>query len=560
MSWRYKFAFLVINFLFFLVVVRLFYWQVVKASDLSSLAKEQYGNVVKIQPRRGDIETSDGYPIAGSKLSYLVFANPKEVKYKNTLANTLSTDLDIDKASISASLSQDKFWVPIATNVDAQTKEKVARLNLPGVGFEESYARSYPEASLGATLLGFVGKDENGAPKGYFGLEGYYERLLHGKEGVAIQIKDALGQPILAKMHSGGEEVNGSSLILSVNREIQFMVEDKLKTARDRYQAESASAIIMNPKTGEIVAMASFPSFDPQHYQDFSNNEFKNPLITDLYEPGSTLKPIVMASAIDAGLLKPDSRCPRCSGPVPVGGYSIHTWNDKYYGSPTMTEVIIHSDNTGMVYVAQTLGLDRMLSYLNKFKIGNQTGIDLQGEVSASLKPKYEWHSVDLATTGFGQGISITPIELMQAFSALANGGVIMQPRLVSQIVTPEGKKVSVENKKVSQPISQSTAKIMTEILVQAVNKGEAQYARVKGYRIAGKTGTASIPIEGHYDPTQTIASFIGYAPAEDPKFLMLVIFNRPKASIYGAETAAPVFFDIARNLLTYYQIPPTGD
>jgi cell division protein FtsI/penicillin-binding protein 2 len=317
---------------------------------------------------------------------------------------------------------------------------------------------------------------------------------------------------------------------------------------------------IMDPKTGDIIAMASFPSFDPANYEDYSDDLFKNPFITDLYEPGSTVKPLIMAGALDAGLLKSDSRCPRCSGPISEGGYTIRTWNNEYYGSPTMTEVLIHSDNTGMVYVAQTLGLDRMISYLSKFRIGSLTGIDLQGEASATLKPKHEWYDVDLATAGFGQGISITPIQLLQAFSALANKGVIMQPKVVSFVINHDGKTVEVDDKQVSRPISEATAKIITEMLVQVVNKGEAQFARVKGYRIAGKTGTASIPIEGHYDPDQTIASFIGYAPADDPKFLMLVIFNRPKASIYGAETAAPVFFDIARNLLRYYQIPPTGE
>lgn len=560
MAWRYKFAFLVLNFLFLVVVVRLFYWQIVRAADLSSLAQEQYGNVVKIQPKRGDIKTSDQFPIAGSKLSYLVFANPKEVKNKGELSATLSVNLDIDQASISSALSQDKFWVPITSNVEAEVKDKLDKLRLTGVGFEESYQRDYPEASLAATLLGFVGKDEDGDPKGYFGLEGYYDRLLRGKEGSAIQIKDALGQPILARVHEGGEEINGSTLVLSINREIQFMVENKLKAAIDKFQADSGMVAIMDPKTGKIISMASFPSFDPANYQDYSSNLFVSPFISDLYEPGSTMKPLVMASAIDAGLLKPDSRCPRCAGPVSVGGYDIHTWNDHYYGSPTMTDVIIHSDNTGMVYVAQTLGLDRMLSYLSKFGIDSPTGIDLQGEASGTLKPKKDWYAVDLATAGFGQGISITPVQLLQSFSALANNGVMMQPQVVSQVLSPEGKEVDVRSKIVSKPVSEATSKIMTEILVQAVNKGEAQFARVKGYRIAGKTGTASIPVAGHYDPNQTIASFIGYAPADNPKFLMLVVFNRPKASIYGAETAAPVFFDIARDLLTYYQIPPTGD
>jgi cell division protein FtsI/penicillin-binding protein 2 len=222
-----------------------------------------------------------------------------------------------------------------------------------------------------------------------------------------------------------------------------------------------------------------------------------------------------------------------------------------------MTEVIQHSDNTGMIFVGQTLGLDKMLKYLDKFGIGKLTGIDLQGETSPEIKQKNQWYEADLATTAFGQGINVTPIELLTVFSTIANGGRMMKPHVVSEVITAYGKKKAVEPQEQGRPISQGTAKVMTEMLVQAVEKGEASYARLKGYRIAGKTGTASIPIGGKYDPEKTIASFVGYAPADDPKFAMIVIFNKPTAAIYGSETAAPVFFSIAKDILSYYGIPP---
>jgi cell division protein FtsI/penicillin-binding protein 2 len=267
-----------------------------------------------------------------------------------------------------------------------------------------------------------------------------------------------------------------------------------------------------------------------------------------------------MSAALDRKLVKATTKCDKCSGPVSIGGYDIHTWNDKYFPNETMIDVIQHSDNTGMVFVAEKLGLDGMISSLNSFGIGDNTGIDLQGEVSAALKPKSQWYGVDLATTGFGQGISVTPIELLDAVAAIANDGKRMEPHIVEAVEDPNGSVVKIPPKVLDSPISPETAKVMTEIMVNAVNKGEASFARLKGYRVAGKTGTASIPIEGHYDPNQTIASFVGFAPADDPKFVMLVILNRPTSSIYGAETAAPIFFDISKSLFAYYGIPPQGE
>jgi cell division protein FtsI/penicillin-binding protein 2 len=508
-------------------------------------------------PERGEIKTSDGFPIAANKISYLVFANPKEVKNKAQTAELLSSILNVDIASVSASLALDKFWVPIKSGIDSKAQKKIQDLGLYGIGFDKQYERFYPEASMAAQLLGFVGKDDQGNDKGYFGLEGYYDRLLTGKQGVAVQIHDAFGRPILAEMNQDSGEVNGENLILSVDRSIQYFAEKKIKEGVEKYGASSGMVGIMNPKTGEILAMASYPNFDPRDYQDYSNDLYKNSFISDLYEPGSTFKPIVMSSALSAKVITPQTKCDTCFGPVSVGGYTIHTWNDEYFPNINMIETIQHSDNTGMVFVAEKLGLDGMISYLGKFGIGDATGIDLQGEVSAFLRPKNQWYGVDLATTGFGQGISVTPIEILDSISAIANEGKRMEPHVVSGVENADGNVVTIPPKLIDTPINAETAKVMTEIMVNAVDKGEASWARLKGYRIAGKTGTASIPIQGHYDATQTIASFVGFAPAENPKFVMLVILNRPTASIYGAETAAPIFFDISKAILEYYGIPP---
>ncbi len=520
------------------------------------MAQSQYGDTLKIVPQRGEIKTSDGFPIATDKISFLLFANPKEIRDKKDTIEKLQSVTNIDTASVSAQLSLDRFWVPLKSDLSFEEEKNIEKLKLSGIGFEKQYTRFYPEASMAAQLLGFVGKDEAGEDKGYFGLEGYYDRLLRGKTGEAIQIHDAQGRPILAATTYNTGAVDGSNLILGINRSIQFLVEEKLKEGIKKYGASSGMIGIMDPKTGNILAMASFPSFSPDSYQDYTQNLYKNPFISNLYEPGSTFKPLVMSAALNSKLVKPETKCPICAGPASIGGYEIHTWDNKYFKNEDMTEIIQHSDNVGMVYVAQRLGTQRMIEYLNRFGIGSATGIDLQGETFAPLPPSNFWYPVDLATKGFGQGISVTPIELLDAFSAIANKGVKMEPHIVSAVQSPDGTIIKIPPKVLDTPISDETAKVMTEILVNAVDKGEAAFARLKGYRIAGKTGTASIPIKGHYDPTHTIASFIGFAPADDPKFAMLVILDRPTASIYGAETAAPIFFDIARDLLIYYGVP----
>lgn len=558
MKWRYPFVFITLVFFFVLVIARLFYWQVVKAETLSTLAQSQYSGIVKILPERGKIKTSDGFPIVANKVSYLLFINPTEVKDRNKTVDILSSILDLSTASVSSKLVPDRLWVPIKSGISLLEKETIEKIDLPGIGFEEQFTRFYPEASIAAHLLGFVGKNESGQDKGYVGLEGFYDRLLKGKEGYAVELHDAQGRPILYKRIDRTKESDGGNLLLTIDRSVQFLAEQKLKDGIERYGALGGMVGIMEPASGDIIAMASFPSFDPSKYWENDEVLYTNPFITNTFEPGSTFKPIVMAGALDAGLITPQTKCPICSGPITMSDYTLHTWNDKYYKDTNMVEVIQHSDNTGMVFVALKLGVDKMISYLTRFGIGKLTDIDLQGETAPSLKVKNAWYQVDLATTGFGQGISVTPIELLTAFSALANEGKIMQPRVASAFENSNGEVLKVPVKVKGTPISAKTAKVMTEILVNAVEKGEAQWTRLKGYRIAGKTGTASIPVAGHYDPTNTITSFIGFAPAEKPKFVMLVILDKPKTSIYAAETAAPVFFDIAKDLLSYYGVAPS--
>jgi stage V sporulation protein D (sporulation-specific penicillin-binding protein) len=304
--------------------------------------------------------------------------------------------------------------------------------------------------------------------------------------------------------------------------------------------------------------MASTPSFDPGKYWTYTNEDFKDPAISNTFEPGSIFKPIIMASALDAKLVAPDSPCTICDKPIDIDGYEIDTWNNQYHPDSSMTQVIIDSDNVGMAFVGQKLGQDKTYDYLSKFGIGSPTGIDLQGEASLPLRKKGTWSDIDLATTTFGQGIALTPMQILKAIGIIANGGQDVKPQIVRQIKSGDW---SSEIKPQIGPwvISKDAASKVAEMMRRTVAEGESKWAAPAGFSIAGKTGTAQIPVAGHYDPTKTIASFVGFAPVTNPKFVMLVTLQTPQSSEWGSETAAPLWFHIAEDLFPYFGISPNN-
>lgn len=560
-----------LTFFLFLVaiILRLSWWQIIKADQLQAQAEAQHFQNTKVSAIRGNIYYSDGSVIASSNPSFLLYGLPKTIKpdekvdlaYK--LAKLLVKDEE-DKQEIESlakdiinNLSRDLYWVQLSKNVDIETKKKIDDLHLSGIGFEEGSSRFYPEGSSSAQLLGFVGSDTSGKNVGYFGIEGFYDGELKGVEGFLKNERDAQGLPILTGNFFQTKAKNGKDLNLYLDRSVQYIVENALKNGLEKYGAKGGLAIVMNPKDGGIISMASFPSYNPAHFLDYPKEYYKNPAVALTFEPGSTFKVLVMAAALNEYLLKPDTVCDSCDGPIQIGGFTIRTWNNKYFPNITMKDVIVHSDNTGMVFVGKKLGQDKLYSYIEKFGFGRLTNIDLQDEASSDLRDKNEWREIDLATVSFGQGIAVTPIQMVTAVACLANGGKLMEPHIVKSIVD-EGKTFEIKPKLISEVVSDSTARVITEIMVKAVSEGEAKWTKLAGFKIAGKTGTAQIPIAGHYDPNKTIASFVGFAPADDPKFVMLVIYDQPTSSIYGSETAAPTFFEIAKELFNYYKIAPT--
>lgn len=558
-------------FVLFVIVLRLFYWQVIRYDELSVRADQQRMESRTLEAPRGLILSSDEAILASNKPVFLMFGQPKIIKDKEEtakkLAEVLIKNKHSDKAGIKTEifalkgglltkLSQDLYWVVLDKSVDLQVKKEIEELDILGIGFENRTMRFYPEGSSSAHLLGFVGSDSLGRQTGYFGVEGFYSRELQGMKGLVTEEKDAYGLPILAGRFYKKDPISGHDLILNIDRTVQYIVEKKLKAGVEKYGAKSGSVIAMDPKTGAVLAMASFPNYDPNKFEEFPKDYYKNPLVGDTYEPGSTFKVLVMAAAVNEDLLQPETECDICSGPVQIGNYLVRTWNNKYYPETKMTDVIVHSDNTGMVFVGRKLGISKMYKYLQDFGFGDLTQIDLQDESSQEIRPEEEWREIDLATASFGQGIAVTAVSVVRAVGAIANGGYLMKPQVVKAVRSGD-KVVNISPQVVRQPISQETAKTVTEMMVQAVEKGEAKAFLPKGFRIAGKTGTAQIPVAGHYDPEKTIASFVGFAPADDPKFVMLVQYREPSSSIFGSETAAPTFFEITKELFTYFNLAP---
>jgi len=575
---RIQLLFLGFLFALALVILRLSYWQIIKTDELSGAARGQYLSKDLRGGARGSIVTSDGYPLVVNQAVYTLGAYmPAVTDAPPTIVDKIMPNLNLtiddpaiatDVAKLSVALDELKLQTKstmldrlsktgyeiLARALTVKEKNAIETQDINGLIFDQSFIREYPEASMSAQITGFVGRDDLGKPTGYFGLEGYYDRELSGRTRVEKQEKDAIGQPLLIDDFQLMPGRDGRTLKLHLERGTQYIVEEELKQGLEHYGAVSGEVIVMDPKTGGILAMATLPSYDPSKFHLFDSSLYKNPAVANTYEPGSTFKVLVMAAALDAGAVKESDQCDICGGPYPIGKYNIKTWDGNYRPDSTPQSIIVHSDNVGMVWTEQKLGGEKMLAYLQKFGIGEKTGIDLQEEVDPNLRTK--WGDIDYATSSFGQGIVVTSVEMLSAVGALANHGELMEPHLVQSVIGDS--EISIPPKSRGEVISPETSRRITAMMVQAVEQGESKWATPKGYVMAGKTGTAQIAVEGHYDATKTTASFVGFAPAYDPKFVMIVKLAEPKSSQWAAETAAPLWFSIAKKLLIRYNIPPS--
>ena len=556
-QFRLRVIFFLIPLFALLIVIRLFYWQVIRGPGLAERADRQHQDVVILASQRGDILDSSGELLAGTQNLYHLFVyQPQLEKDKaeviDLLAPVLATSagaLDQTRTQLLDRLNLTSNWVSLKHYLTPDQKKAIEALNLKGLGFEDEFTRFYPEASLAAQVLGFVGSDLAGEPQGYFGLEGYFDRQMHGREGKVRSEKDAFGNPILIGRYNLLTNITGRSIVTTIRKQTQFLVESLLRDGLTRYRAKAGNVIIMESATGKILAMAAYPNYDPGHFADFDKSAYKNPNVANLFEPGSIFKVLVMAAALNEKVVTPDTICDICTGPIRIGQYTIKTWNEKYYPNTTLTDVIVHSDNIGMVFTARLLGKEKLARYLTDFGLGRLTDIELQEETAGSKRFQTDLKDIDLATNSFGQGIAVTPIQMLTAVNAIANKGVLVPPTIVERVIAGD-KDVALPPRKEKRVIEPEAAIQIRDMMIAAVNRGEAKWARPKNIEIAGKTGTAQIPISGHYDPEKTIASFVGFFPARQPRYTMLVSLTEPQTSPWGSETAAPLWFAIANQLL----------
>jgi len=540
------FAFMLIN------VGQLFRWQVLEYDYLLGLAKAEHDWYMEIAPLRGTIRDRNGHILALDIFEFEITAAPPMIANPEEAADRLAPLLSRPRDEILALLNSGQPHVRLARRVPQQIGETIESWGLRGIGVEPRPKRMCAENNLAAHVLGFVNETNNG----YYGVEGYYNQILKGQAGEGQGERDPAGNYIPIGFYRLAPPQNGRDLILTIDRTIQYMVEEELEKAIARYGAESGTIIVMEPQSGSILAMASYPSYDPDRFADTPAELFVNPSVSAHYEPGSVFKIITMAAGLDAGVVTPQSTF-YDSGSIEVGGRTIMNWDRLGHGLVTMTDVLAQSLNVGAAYVSTTMGRERFYTYVRRFGFGRITEVDLASEGPGRLRlpGDGEWHESDLGTNSFGQGLAVTPLQMITAVAAVANDGLMMKPHVLEKIV--DDQHVSpVQPVAVRRVVSPQTAEQLTSMLVEAVQK-ETDLAAVPGYKIAGKTGTAQVPIPGGYHPSWTIASFIGYAPPEDPAFIVLVNIDKPVVEPWGSKVAAPVFKAVAEQLFVLLGIPP---
>ena len=573
-KWRILFLIIIVFIIGSGVLARLFSLQILQYDNYIKIAEGQHGFYKTLYPHRGEIfmqdlsvsrrSNEDAYcPLAINKDFEEIYIVPKKIQKlsiedREKLANELSLLLNLDKELILQRMNkEDDPYEPLTKKSDFETVNKIKDLNIDGLETSLKEWRYYPNNELASHLIGFVGIIEQGNI-GQYGLEGYYENELKGKKGLLEGEKDTSGYRIPFLSHNSEPAENGSKLILTIDQNIQFKVEKELSQAIEKYDAESGNIIIMQPKTGAILAIANLPSFNPNEYSKVEDiRSFLNPSIQELYEPGSVFKPITMAMGLDTGKVNPKTVY-EDKGRINVGGSIIGNVDGKTYGTQTMTQVLEKSLNTGAYFVQEQVGRESFQDYIQRFNLNKLTGIDLTGEVNGNISNAFTRYDIDLATISFGQGIAITPIELIAAIGTIANEGKIMRPFVVDKIIHPDGAEENTEPEIRGDVISLESAKELVKMMVNVTENGSGRLARIDNYNIATKTGTAQIPDfeKGGYIE-DVVHSFVGFAPAFNPEFVMLIKLDKPHGLRFAASSCGPIFKEISKYLFNYLEIPP---
>jgi len=524
---------------------------------LSERAAQQYIREKALTPQRGVIWDRNMKELATNIETDSLFAIPSNVKDTKNLSSQIAPIIKVSKGEINSLLlkRKERSFTWLARRVDMETSRKLSSLKSPfkegEIGFVTEPKRYYPKGQIASHILGFANIDD----KGIAGLELVYNDYLKGEvKNVSVGM-DARGKSLVSDVK---EAVPGNNILLTIDEGLQYIVERELTNAMEERKAKAAVAIMMNPMTGEILALANRPTYDPNFPSAAGGEEKRNRAITDLYEPGSTMKSILASAAIEEKAVRLNDMFDVSKGSIKVGGKTIH--DAHRHGVLSFQEVIKKSSNVGAVKIGMRLGASKYYEYMKRFGFGQKTGVDFPGETKGILRDVKKWSGTSLACMSIGQEIGMTPLQMITAYSAIANGGVLMKPYIVSEIISPDGKSIKrnspAEERRV---ISKATAATLTDILKTVVEEGgTAQRANVKGNLVAGKTGTAQIfdPKTGHYSRNRYVSSFVGFAPADNPKVALIVVIYEPVGETYGGLVAAPVFKNIIESTFAYLDVP----
>jgi len=541
--------------MFLAIAGRAFQLQVLQGERLMRLGERQHLKEWIVLPKRGALFDRAGEPLALSMESQSVYARPHRVQDPEQLSQGLARILNLRAADVKQKLISDKPFVWIKRQVSSPEAEKIQALNPTGIGMFYEPNRYYPQNQLAGQLIGFVGRDSEGLE----GLELKYNDYIRGEAGSSVTERDALGRRVLVQGVEGLRIPPGSDVHLTLNTSIQHIAEKELEATILKYRAKSGVAIVMEPFTGEVLALANYPAFDPNNYSKQSADQRRNRAVTDSFEPGSTFKTILAAAALEEGVVGKEDLFYCEMGKYPYAGKVIHDTHP--HGWLSFAKILQVSSNIGFTKVAQKLKKDRYYRYIEKFGFGQVTGIDVPGEVPGLLRKAESWSAIDLATHAFGQGISATPLQMVMAYAAIANGGFLMRPYVTRRVVSPQGEIVlEIQPHVVRRVISEKTARSLASILKDVTNEGgTGVMANVDGFEVAGKTGTAqkADPVHGGYAAKKRVASFVGFVPANDPRLVALVLIDEPEVNVYGGVVAAPAFRNIAQAALRHLAVAP---
>lgn len=539
----------------FVLVVRLAWVQLVQGDRLRKQALENRVQDLAVEARRGSIYDRNGRELVTSVNADSVVCCPPQVRDPRRTAAQLAGVLEMDQDEVYRLLTLKVGSAYVKRRVEADKIKQLRALNLPGIYFVPESKRYYLKGNLAAHLLGFVGDDNQGLT----GLEKTFDRELRGIPGRVVIERDALGRDIPSAVHRYYQPLPGHNIILTIDENIQYFVERELDKIVDTFRPKNAVIIVMNPRSGEILAMGNRPTFDPNRWLKFPQAVWdRTPAIWYNYEPGSTFKIVTLAAALEEGVAKPDDTF-YCPGFIKVADRNIHCWLDGGHGSQTLTEVVQNSCNPGFVRLGLKLGVSRFYRYVEAFGFGEPTGIPLPGEAGGIIIPEKKATELNLATMAIGQSVAVTPLQLITAVAAVANGGLLMQPQLVKAVTDVEGRTLKeYRPRPLRRVISEKTAAQVRLLLEKVVLNGTGRNAWVEGYRTGGKTGTAQVVgPAGGYVEGKYVASFAGFAPVDDPRVAILVVVSEPQGGVYfGAQVAAPSFAAVMRDTLHYLGIP----